>query len=244
MPHGELPDIVLEVAQRTSFLNEFTHISEANSRARDLHVSLCAVLIAEACNIGLSLVINPSVPALTRDRLTWVQQNYLRPDTLSRANARLVEAQSYLWLAQQWGGGEVASADGLRFVVPIRTVYAGPNTEYFPKNTRGITLYNLMSNQYTGLNGIVVTGTLRDSLVLVSLLLGQQTTLQPTEIMTDTGAYSDVIFGLLWLLGYQFSPRISDIGGARFWRVDKGADYGPLNSLATHTVNTALITTQ
>ena len=244
MPHGDLPDVLLEMQQRTGFLDEFTHISEANARARDLHISLCAVLVAEACNIGLAPVVNPTVPALTRDRLTWVQQNYLRPDTLSRANARLVEAQSQIWLAQQWGGGEVASADGLRFVVPVRTVYAGPNAEYFPKNKRGITLYNLMSNQYTGLNGIVVTGTLRDSLVLVSLLLGQQTTVQPTEIMTDTGAYSDVIFGLLWLLGYQFSPRISDVGGARFWRVDRTADYGALNSLATHTINTTLITTQ
>lgn len=244
MPQGDLPDVLLEMQQRTGFLDEFTHISEANSRARDLHVSLCAVLVAEACNIGLAPVINPAVPALTRDRLTWVQQNYLRPDTLSRANARLVDAQSQIWLAQQWGGGEVASADGLRFVVPVRTVYAGPNAEYFPKNKRGITLYNLMSNQYTGMNGVVVTGTLRDSLVLIGLLLGQQTTLQPTEIMTDTGAYSDIIFGLLWLLGYQFSPRISAIGGARFWRVDRTADYGALNSLATHTINTTLITTQ
>ncbi len=49
----------------------------------------------------------------------------------------------------------------------------------------------------------VTTGTLRDSLVLLSLLLGQQTPLQPAEIMTDTGAYADIIFGLLWLLGYQ-----------------------------------------
>ncbi len=66
-----------------------------------------------------------------------------------------------------------------------------------------------------------MTGTLRDSLVLLSLLLGQQTPLQPREIMTDTGAYADVIFGLLWLLGYQFSLRISDIGATRFWRIDR-----------------------
>ena len=35
--------------------------------------------------------------------------------------------------------------------------------------------------------------------------------------MTDTGAYTDVVFGLFWLLGYRFSPRIADIGGARYW---------------------------
>ena len=39
--------------------------------------------------------------------------------------------------------------------------------------------------------------------------------------MTDTGAYTDMIFGIFWLLGYQFSPRLADIGEARFWRMDR-----------------------
>jgi hypothetical protein len=30
------------------------------------------------------------------------------------------------------------------------------------------------------------------------------------EFMTDTAAYSDAVFGLFWLLGYQFSPRHGD----------------------------------
>ena len=59
--------------------------------------------------------------------------------------------------------------------------------------------------------------------------------------MTDTGAYTDVIFGIFWLLGYQFSPRIADVGGTRFWRVDAAADYGPLDTLASHKVRTGLI---
>ena len=57
-------------------------------------------------------------------------------------------------------------------------------------------------------------GTLRDSLILLALVLDQQTELQPTRIMTDTGAYSDVVFGLFRLLGYRFSPRLADIGKA------------------------------
>ena len=33
--------------------------------------------------------------------------------------------------------------------------------------------------------------------------------------------YSDVVFGLFWLLGDQFSPRLADIGDARFWTLGK-----------------------
>ena len=46
-------------------------------------------------------------------------------------------------------GGEVASADGIRFVVPVRTLNAGPNPKYFGYE-HGVTYYNLISNQFTG----------------------------------------------------------------------------------------------
>jgi len=152
----------------------------------------------------------------------------------------LVGAHSRSPVAQLWGGGDVASADGLRFVVPLRTVHAGKNPRYFGIE-RGVTWYNLVADQGIGLHGVVVTGTLRDSLILLSLLLGQQTPLQPTEIMTDTGAYADSMFGLLWLLGFQFSPRLSDVGATRLWRIDRTADYGVLNDLSRHPIRTQLI---
>jgi len=43
-------------------------------------------------------------------------------------------------------------------------------------------------------------------------------------------------------LGYQFSPRLADIGAAWFWRLDPRADYGVLNEIARHRIPTALIT--
>ena len=69
-------------------------------------------------------------------------------------------AQNSVALAREWSGGEVASADGLRFVVPIRTIHSGPNPRYFGRE-RGVTWYNLSSDQYTGLGAITVPGTAR-----------------------------------------------------------------------------------
>ena len=86
--------------------------------------------------------------------------------------------------------------------------------------------------QYSGFHAVVVPGTLRDSIFVLEGLLEQQTGLSPREIMTDTAGASDMIFGLFWLLGYQFSPRLADAGESRFWRIDKNADYGVLNELA------------
>ena len=240
LPRVDLPEVLLEIAARTDLATKFTHVSERESRMSDLATSLCACLIADACNIGPEPLIRADVPALRRARLSWVSQNFIRNETLTEANACLVAEQNRIPLVRQWGGGEVASADGLRFVVPVRTLHAGPNPKYFGYE-RGVTYYNLVSDQFTGLNAIVVPGTLRDSLSLLALVLEQQTELQPTEIITDTGAYTDVIFGLFWLLGYRFSPRIADIGGARYWRMDASADYGVLNGVARHKINSKLV---
>ncbi len=215
-------------------------MSEQTARAGELNVSLCAVLLSEACNTGVEPLAISDVKALKRDRLLWVAQNYLRDATLLSANTTLVAAQNALALAHQWGGGEVASADGMRFVVPVKTIHAAPNPKYFGVG-RGVTYYNLVSDQFAGLNAITVPGTLRDSLVLLSVVLKQETELQPTQIMTDTGSYSDVVFGLFRLLHFRFSPRLADIGGARLWRMDSGADYGALNGLARQKIKTELI---
>jgi hypothetical protein len=146
LPRVDLPDALLEIHALTGFADEFSHVSEADARVEDLALSICAVLIAEACNIGLVPVARSDVAALTYARLAWVQQNYLRPETLVPANARLVKAHSRIPLTKVWGGGEVASADGLRFVVPVRSLHAGYNSKYFHME-RGVTYYNFVSNQ-------------------------------------------------------------------------------------------------
>ena len=128
----------------------------------------------------------------------------MRAETITRANACLVQAQRDIPLAQVWGGGYVASVDGLRFVVPVRSVNTGPNPRYFGQG-RGVTYLNYTSDQFTGLGGLVIAGTIRDSVYLLEALLEQESGLTPTEIMSDSASYSDLMFGLFWCLGYQFS---------------------------------------
>ena len=240
LPQLELSALLLEIHALTGFAGAFTHLTDGRAQLGDLPLSICAVLLAQACNIGLKAVARSEVPALTLSRLSWVQQNYVRAESIEAANARLVNAQLDLPLAQVWGGGEVASADGMRFVVPVKTISAGWNRKYFGSQ-RGVTYYNFTSDQFTGFHGIVIPGTLRDSLFILAGLLEQQTRLDPREIMSDTHGSSDVVFGLFSLLGYRFSPRLADLQDQRFWRMEKNADYGVLGDLSRHTINQRLI---
>jgi TnpA family transposase len=269
LPPIDLPELILEIMALTGCDAEFTHISETRARVEDFPITLCAVLVAQACNLPIAAVAQPGIPALERDRLLWVRQNYLRPETITRANVRLVAFGKQIPLSAVWGGEEVASADGLRFGVPVRTLNAGPSSKYFDAG-RGITLLTYTLNNFFGFNGAVVPGTLRDSLFILDGLLDQEPTLRPQEIMTDTAAYSDMVFGLFALLGYRFSPRLADLGGARFWRLrptgtaaagspfgesgglggapagagdgdQRSGSYGPLETVARHRIDRTLI---
>jgi TnpA family transposase len=241
IPRVDLPEALLEVQAWTGFADEFHHISERRTQVQDLALSVCAVLTAEACNLPLEPVVRNEIPALSYARLAWVQQNHIRAETLSRGNARLVREQSRIPLVKSWGGGEVASADGLRFVVPVKTLHGGLNRKYFP-GQRGVTYYNFVSNQFSGFHGIVIPGTLGESPYLLDGLLEHHTDLQPQQIITDTAGYSDLIFGLFWLLGFPFSPRLADLGEARWWRLDKEAHYGVLHGVARHCLQGEWIT--
>lgn len=61
----------------------------------------------------------------------------------------------------------------MRFVTPVRTINSGPNPNYF-NSGRGITWYNFISDQYSGFHGIVILGTLRNSIFLLEGLLEQR----------------------------------------------------------------------
>jgi len=64
------------------------------------------------------------------------------------------------------------------------------------------------------------------------------------QVLVPTGSVyinSDIVFGIFALLGYQFSPRLADLGDQRLWRIDPTAEYGPLDGVARNCIKPDLI---
>ncbi|MGW6483970.1 Tn3 family transposase [Streptomyces sp. NPDC055059] len=240
LPKIDLPDLLFEVHSWTGFLDAFVHLGDGTTRMKDLATSLVALLVSEACNIGLTPVVNPGYEALTRARLVHVDQYYLRADTIAAANAALIAAQADIPIVRYWGNGLLASVDGLRFQVPVRTINAAPSPKYFGFK-RGITWLNAVNDQVAGIGQMVVPGTPRDSLHILDALLNLDGGVKPEMVATDNASYSDMVFGLFKILGYNFSPRFRDLDDQRFWRatmpgVETGT-YGAVEDLARNRVN-------
>lgn len=232
LPRVELPEAILEVMSWVPELaTAFTAVSGGRSRLKDLPVSIAACLTAHSLNVGYRPIAKKGVEALERSRLSHVYQNYFRPETLSLANAPLVDKQADLPLAQAWGGGLVAAVDGMRFVVPVPAAFARPNRKYFGSK-RGMTWLNAINDRGMGRGAKVVSGTIRDSLHMVDVIFGLDGGDLPEIVVSDTGSYSDVVFGLLELLGISYRPALADLPDQKGWRISSSADYGPLGTFA------------
>ena len=232
LPRVELTEIVLEViGWEPRFIEAFRSLSGSGSRLEGLDVSIAAVLTAQAMNIGYRPIVHKGSPPLRRDRLSHVAQTYFTAENLAAANGPLIERQADIGFARTLGGGLVAAVDGMRFVVPVPSIYARPNRRYFGRD-KGVTWLNMINDQAIGLTAKVVSGTVRDSLHIIDVIYSQDGGQRPDIVVSDTASYSDVVFGLLQLLGFSYRPALADMPDQKMWTIDSTRDYGPLAQAA------------
>ena len=245
LPRVDLPELLLEVDAWTGFTAEFTHLAESGTRMDDLAVSVCAVLVAEACNIGFTPVSKPGVPPLTRDRLSHVEQNYVRADTISAANARLIEHQAGIGLARLWG----RRAGRLRGRAAVHR--PGPDTERRPEPPllRPAPRRHLAErDQRPGRRDRRRGGAGHDA----GLPAHPGHHAQPGR-RSETGDDRDrhrLLFRYrvrpVPAAGLPVLTRIADLSDQRLWRLDlpgvPPGDYGPLNAVARQNVTTGRMT--
>ncbi len=213
-----------------------------------------------------------SSPALTEHRLTGVEKGYFHGEGIAAASARLVETQAGIGITADWGGELVASVDGMRFVVPVRSLHARPSPLYFGRGKTPSCAHSPVSDPPTtgpariahsrnkcsapvsdkvmGLGGLVVPGTLRDSLFILDAIHRLDAAEQPEVVVTDTASYSDIVYSMFAICGYQFAPRIADISDTQLWWIDTAmlegtltrggraaTGWGPFNTLGLRRVS-------
>jgi TnpA family transposase len=232
MPRVDISEAIVEVlGWCPGFLEALTSPAGGQSHLEDLDISVAACLTTQALNITYTPIAVKGVPALERHRLGYIEHTYLRAENLTAANPHLIDEQAAIGFAQALGGGLVAAIDGMRFVVPVPSAYARPNRKYFgPK--RGVTWLNMINDQAFGIAAKVVSGTDRDCLHALDVIFSSGEGRRADMIVTDTGSYSDLVFGLAHLLGRQYRPALADLPDQKLWRTMAEADYGALNSLA------------
>lgn len=240
LPQVDLPELLVDVDAMTGFTGRLTHAGGANPRRDDHHRHLIAVIIAHACNLGITRMARSA--GMKAGSLGWTSEWYLRHETLEAAVAAVVDYQATIPLAQHFGPGTHSSSDGKRRIVNPLSQHARSVPRYFGRQ-RGVTHYAFVSDQHTHFATRVIRTTVRDATYVLDGILDNQTQLPIKTHSTDTAGYSDVIFGLFDLLGLRFAPRLAGLKDTRLWHTGAPTDT-PAGRLVGHRVDIALIAEQ
>ena len=169
---------------------------------------------------------------------------FLREETLNAANRALVDYHHGLDLSSVWGQGARSSSDGQRFGMQGRSLLSAFYPRYFGYYDRAVTVYTHVSDQYSVFGTRVISCSPREALYVLDGLLENDTILRPREHHTDTAGYIEHLFGLCYLLGYSFMPRIRDFADQRLYKIDRSAEHGRLDVLFQGAVDVVSIREQ
>jgi TnpA family transposase len=224
LPRVKITELLAEVDELTGFGRHFAHLH--TGRPPREATALFTALLAEATNLGLEKMAE-ACPGRTFPQLAWVADWHLRDETYGRALAEVVNAHHRHPFAAHWGEGTTSSSDAQRFPAGGRRVSVGEVNARYGREP-SVKLYTHLSDQYGPFYATVISATASEAPYVLDGLLYHETELRPAEHSTDTGAFTDQLFGLCHLLGFRFAPRIRDLADKRLYPFEKPTAYPAL----------------
>lgn len=192
MPHIDLVDLVVEVDSWTDFRSTLTHVDNATTRSENHPERLLAGIVAHGCNFGIDSMAR--IAGFTAGELAWTNTWYLRTETVRAANDRIVNHQTKLPIAEDWGIGTLSSSDGQRFPVTVNAPRARHHRKYFTGT--GATIYNWTSDRHAQYGTRVIPTTVREGTYVLDAIFDNETDLEIEEHTADTAGYTDLVYGL------------------------------------------------
>jgi len=168
---------------------------------------------------------------------------YVRDETCRQGLASIINAQHRHPFATHWGDGTTSSSDAQQFPVGGRSAAIGQVNAHYGSEP-GVKLYTHLSDQYGPYHTTTISATASEAPYLVDGLLYHETDLEIAEHYSDTGAFTDQIFGICQLLGFRYAPRIRDLADKRLHPFEKASTYPALEPLIGERVNVHQIESQ
>lgn len=233
LPRIKVPALLIEVDTWVRFRQHFTHPNADQGQlwpVRDpaLDPALFAIMLAHGCNLPLRTMADAT--NLPYHHLVHTADWYVREATVRQAIIALVDYHHSLPLAGTFGPGTSAMSDGIRFGVTARSLYARHHPR-LPTRTRGVTVYDMTSDQGSQAYIDVIRCDIRESAAVLDAALHHETELPLKEHFTDTHGYTELMFGLFELESRIFSPRTRDLPSQVLYPMTREQRRGPLGVL-------------
>lgn len=220
-----LTEILATIDQLTGYLSDFKHYQSYFRKQRPDNKAFLATIMAYGSNIGVETMAS-TARSITASQLEGIANWYFDLENIKKATDTINIFTSQLELANQMKKHKDqlhTSSDGQKIrVASDQTIDAVYSFKYFGSG-KGVTAYGFIDERDIHFDSTVFT-TGREAIYVVDGLLHNEA-IRSTMHSTDTHGYTEAVFGLMSLLGFDFAPRIAKLYKQQLYAFEKIESY-------------------
>ena len=212
-----LLEVLSTVDRYSGFLEAFRHAHHRHRRVPPARKTFFAGIIGLGCGIGTQKIARISRQLRPRELEQTVNWCF-SPEATRLANDRVASLMTRLALPNIYRHTPDTlhtSSDGQKFEVRQDSLNANYSFKYFGKG-KGVSVYSFIDERHVLFYSTVISAAERESTYVLDGLLHNDV-IESDMHSTDTHGYSEVIFGVMHLLGLTYAPRIRNLKKQRLY---------------------------
>ena len=212
-----LSEVIGKVHEVSGLFNEFEHLKFKYVKDRPATEVFVAGVMGLGCNIGpykMAKISKNIPPAKLEHAVQW----YFSIDGLTRANNKVVNLLNDIALPKLLQKNTATlhtSSDGQRWSVARDNILSKHSYKFFGKQ-KGISVNAHIDERHLAFHSTVISTTDREAASVLDGLLHNEN-IKSSLHSTDTHGYTEVLFGVMELLGFKFAPRIKGLKDQRIY---------------------------
>jgi TnpA family transposase len=203
----------------------FGHFLHTNNRQRPSDNAFLAALIGLGCNHGLERVAQIS-PLINPSELDTAATWYFSLENINSASDDIISFTDSLDLPnifRRKQGFLHTSSDGQKHNTKPESLNASPSYKYFGQRSGG-SINSFIDERHLLFHGDVINAAEREAPYLIDGLM-HDGVLRSDRHSTDMHGFSEAIFGVTHLLGFEFAPRLKRLHHQQLYAFEKRKVY-------------------
>lgn len=206
-----LLEVLFTVNKFSGFLNEFQHWQQKHNRLKPPPKTFFAGIVGLGCGIGTHKIARIS-REINEAELDHTVNWYFTRENILAANDKVLHFMDRMELPNIYRNSMESlhtSSDGQKFEVRADSLNANYSFKYFGKG-QGVSVYSFIDERNLLFYSTVISSAERESAYVIDGLMHNDVVKSDIH-STDTHGFSEIIFGVMHLLGFSYAPRIKGL---------------------------------
>ena len=206
-----LLEALASVNRLTGFVDNFEHWQVTRNRSKPSEKTFFAGIIGYGCFIGtrkIAHISNPINESELENAIRW----YFSLDNIHAANDGILKFLDDLDLPELFRNEQGVlhtSSDGQKYDMAVDSLNANYSFKYHGQE-KGVTAYGFLDERQFLFYSTVFSSADKEAAYVIDGLMHNDVVKSDIH-STDTGGYSDAIFGVTHLLGFTYAPRLKNL---------------------------------